>query len=384
MAQGIVTLSAPFIARVGAQNVVTRLTAAGFTDPGTGAAPAIIPTSQPNAGGIIHRPPTPREAPILALLAQCSTSECLATECMTLVAMQLAADRHHVDPSNKQTMNLLDDSPLDWAAVVQAVAAVDGGSRSDIQINFLHRAVHAMDTAPLLTWATSTHAAEDVRGLGMEALSVRLPVDCPSGHAVSARAAVIDKYAEILRSTGGRPAVGQALSFLQAIAALAYSTRETNEAAVAAAVAQTDALGSFAAGFVSGYYESAKMGEHSTVKANSVLRLKVSHTDYWARGTAQGESSQRAYSAKGVQYALPGDVPYTPVNNPAIDAAVAGAPAPFIEPAPRAPATEARLDSVRDAHQALTQAHQVQAAAAIAAGQPAPAPPGPKDYSACF
>ena len=58
----------------------------------------------------------------------------------------------------------------------------------------LHKSLHTIPSNVIQAWASGATAAPYLRALGAEALSVRLPVDTPAGHAVSAREAVIKAY----------------------------------------------------------------------------------------------------------------------------------------------------------------------------------------------
>ena len=67
------------------------------------------------------------------------------------------------------------------------IAACDGRSLAEHQACLLHKALHSMPSRALLDWASGGNAAADTRALGMEALSIRLPVASPMSHGVAAR-----------------------------------------------------------------------------------------------------------------------------------------------------------------------------------------------------
>lgn len=97
---------------------------------------------------------------------------------------------------------------------------------------------------------------------------------------------------------------------MRAIDATAYNFKVQNDATIAEVLATTDAVGAFAAGWVSEYFESMRMAEHSTTKAKSIKWLAESHAEEWARGSAQGMSAATAYRQEGSTYAMVHDVTF--------------------------------------------------------------------------
>ena len=66
-----------------------------------------------------------------------------------------------------------------------AVAAMCGLSVERTQNFIVHRALRSLDHTVILAWASNFGVDTVVRAMGLEALSVRLPVDSPVGHDAS-------------------------------------------------------------------------------------------------------------------------------------------------------------------------------------------------------
>lgn len=361
--------------------VLASLTAAGYTAPGGGAVAALATGAIP-----FEKVPSPAEMAVLNVLSNGNLAFCFAAETLGLVALQLAADGHHFDPSNRVTDKLMTDSPLDFKSLSTALAGAVGGSESDHRACIVHKALHSMSSAAIIAWATTAQAEHDLCGIGMEALSIRFPLTSPMGHAADARLACIEKYLSVSAGIGAVVNLSNTRAVLTALTQLPHAVKVANDAAIATALAQTDEAGAFAAGWLSGYYDSMRMKAHSTIKGRSIIRLEESNGDSWSRGAAQGASAAEAYRAEGVQHARPVDPVYVPTGVAAIDTPIAGVPVAPLAPKAKArpPATIPALNRVKEAHQAATAQHQTAVAIAVATAKAPPAAPPAIDYSGCF
>lgn len=382
LATGMIYLSAGLAGTAGA---IAALQAAGFTDAGNTNAIALNPAGGARPGGLdIQLRLAPAALQQVNEMIRAATLETAATEVMALVGLELASSGHHRLSTNEVVNRLLAKSVVDWPRM----ATVGGVTVDQLQSIVLHRSLHSFDGNDILNWAAGADSEAQVRAMGNEALSVRLPVDAPLGHAVSARAAVIKAARVIIESTGGRSPSQAIEAALEAVAAQNFTFRRNNSAAIEALLAQTDSLGAFSAAFLKGYGSESRSGDFTEAKALSVKRLKNTHQTEWTRGQAQGESAARAFAEAGVTYAAtPIPAGIQPVDGGgAVDVVVnvAVAAAVLTPGAPRAPATVGRLAEMRATHAADMAAFQAQATVAAATGQPLPPQPARLDLSAAF
>ena len=117
--------------------------------------------------------------------------------------------------------------------------------------------LHSIPSATFTAFGTAAESPMILHAVGLERGSVRFPLDCSAGHAISARKALLEECASVMANTGVRIAIETARTVCNYYVGLTYAQRLAQAADLEVACTGIDPLAAQMAGFLSACCEGS-------------------------------------------------------------------------------------------------------------------------------